>query len=57
MRRADASGAQVAVIVGDEEAAAREASVKPLRVERAQIRLALDVLPNNLSQLLYADDD
>ena len=38
MRRADASGAQVAVIVGDDEAAAREASVKPLRVERAQIR-------------------
>ena len=56
MRRADASGAQVAVIVGDDEAAAREASVKPLRVERAQIRLALDVLPDSLSQLLYADE-
>jgi hypothetical protein len=46
----------VAVIVGDDEAAAREASVKPLRVERAQIRLALDALPDNLSQLLYADE-
>ncbi len=56
MRRADASGAQVAVIVGDDEAAAREASVKPLRVERAQIRLGLDALPDSLSQLLYADE-
>jgi histidyl-tRNA synthetase len=56
MRRADASGAQVAVIVGDDEAAAREASVKPLRVERAQIRLALDALPESLSQLLYAEE-
>ena len=56
MRRADASGAQVAVIVGDDEAAAREASVKSLRVERAQIRLALDALPESLSQLLYAEE-
>jgi histidyl-tRNA synthetase len=56
MRRADASGAPVAVIVGDDEAAAREASVKPLRDERAQIRVPLDVLPDRLSQLLYADD-
>jgi len=56
MRRADASGAQVAVIIGDNEAAAREASVKPLRAERAQTRLALDVLPESLSQLLYSDD-
>ena len=39
-----------------DEAAAREASVKPLRAERAQSRLALDVLPESLSQLLYSDD-
>jgi histidyl-tRNA synthetase len=56
MRRADASGAHVAVIIGDDEAAAREASVKPLRAERAQIRVALDALPDSLSQILYADE-
>jgi histidyl-tRNA synthetase len=56
MRRADASGAHVAVIIGDDEAAAREASVKPLRVERAQFRVALDHLPDSLSQLLYSDE-
>jgi histidyl-tRNA synthetase len=56
MRRADASGAHVAVIVGDDEAAAGEASVKPLRSERPQVRLALDALADGLSQLLYADE-
>jgi histidyl-tRNA synthetase len=56
MRKADASGAHVAVIIGDDEAAAREASVKPLRAERAQVRVPLDALPDSLSQLLYADE-
>lgn len=56
MRRANASGAQMAVIVGDDEAAAGAASVKPLRDERPQVRLPLDALPDGLSQLLYADD-
>jgi histidyl-tRNA synthetase len=56
MRRADSSGAQVAVIIGDDEAVAREASVKPLRAERAQVRVPLDTLPDSLSQLLYADE-
>jgi histidyl-tRNA synthetase len=56
MRKADASGAHVAVIIGDDEARSREASVKALRAERAQIRVALDGLPDSLSQLLYADE-
>jgi hypothetical protein len=47
----------VAVIIGDDEAAAREASVKPLRAERAQIRVALERLPDSLSQLLYSDEN
>ncbi|HSD42170.1 MAG TPA: histidine--tRNA ligase [Burkholderiales bacterium] len=57
MRKADASGAHVAVIIGDDEAAAHEASVKALRAERAQIRVALEHLPDSLSQLLYADEN
>ncbi len=36
LRRANRSGAEVAVIVGDAEAAAGEVSVKPLRTDRSQ---------------------
>ena len=39
MKRADASGARYALIVGDEELAAGEVSVKPLRAEEQQFRL------------------
>jgi histidyl-tRNA synthetase len=42
MKKADASGARVAVIVGDDEARTQEVSVKPLRVTAAQARVALD---------------
>jgi len=56
MKRADASGAQIAVIVGDDEALAREASVKPLREERGQMRVSLEQLPALVTDLLYADE-
>jgi len=56
MKRADGSGAPVAVIVGDDEVNAREASVKPLRAERGQIRVPVDRLPAALTDLLYADE-
>ena len=42
MKKADASGAGFAVIVGDEEAQANEVSVKPLRTAAAQTRVPLD---------------
>ncbi|MGQ0750668.1 MAG: histidine--tRNA ligase [Betaproteobacteria bacterium] len=42
MKKADASGARVAVIVGDDEAQAHEVSVKPLRATAAQARVPLD---------------
>ncbi|NTV96811.1 MAG: histidine--tRNA ligase [Thiobacillus sp.] len=41
MKKADASGARYAVIIGDDEAAAGEASVKPLRGEGQQQRVNL----------------
>ncbi len=41
MKKADASGARHAVIIGDDEAAAGEVTVKPLRGEGEQQRLAL----------------
>jgi histidyl-tRNA synthetase len=40
MKRADASGARYALIVGDDEAAANRVGVKPLRVAGEQIALA-----------------
>jgi histidyl-tRNA synthetase len=41
MKKADASGARYAMIIGDDEAAAGEVSVKPLRGEGEQQRVAL----------------
>ena len=41
MRKADASGARFAVIVGDDEADARELTVKHLRAEAPQRRVKL----------------
>ena len=41
MKKADASGARYAVIVGDDEAAAGMLSVKALRVAREQVRVSL----------------
>jgi histidyl-tRNA synthetase len=55
MKKADASGAAVAVIVGDEEAQAGEAGVKALREERAQFRVRLETLPNAVADLLFGD--
>jgi histidyl-tRNA synthetase len=51
LRKADASGAAVAVIIGDEEAAAQEASVKPLREAREQFRVKLEVLCDAVAKL------
>ena len=42
MRRADASGARHAVIIGDDEVQAGAVTVKPLRDSSQQVRLALD---------------
>jgi histidyl-tRNA synthetase len=56
MKKADGSGAQVALVIGDEEAAAHEVAVKPLRGERGeQWRVAVDQLPETIVDLLYGD--
>lgn len=52
MKRADASGASVAVIVGDDEAAAGEASVKSLRSARDQLRIGEGELAQAVKQIL-----
>ena len=40
MKKADASGARFAIIIGPEELAAGEVSLKPLRATEAQVRIA-----------------
>jgi histidyl-tRNA synthetase len=54
MKKADASGAWVAVIIGDEEAQAGQASIKPLREEGEQVRVPVEALPEAVADLLLA---
>jgi histidyl-tRNA synthetase len=42
MKKADGSGAEFAVIIGENEMAAGQAVVKPMRAEAAQQTVALD---------------
>ncbi len=53
MKKADGSGAQIALIIGDDEVAASEVSVKPLREERGQWRVSVEQLPQAIADLLY----
>ncbi|MGB7541530.1 MAG: histidine--tRNA ligase, partial [Burkholderiales bacterium] len=57
MKKADASGAPVAVIVGDDEAKAGEASVKALREKRDQFRVPLERLADAISDFLFGTDE
>jgi histidyl-tRNA synthetase len=56
-KRADASGAQLALIVGDDEAAQNAVTVKPLRIEAEQQRVPLDDLADIVSDWLYGADE
>jgi histidyl-tRNA synthetase len=42
MKKADASGARYAVVIGADEVAARQVSVKPLRETTVQVRCTVD---------------
>jgi histidyl-tRNA synthetase len=57
MKKADASGAWVAVIVGDDEARAGAAGVKTLREEREQSRVPLEGVADAVAELLFAARD
>ncbi|MFN6961195.1 MAG: histidine--tRNA ligase, partial [Rhodocyclaceae bacterium] len=56
MKRADASGAQLALIIGADEAERNEVTMKPLRVEMEQQRVPLDRLADVVSDWLYGAD-
>jgi histidyl-tRNA synthetase len=52
MKRADASGAPLALIVGEDELRAGEVTVKPLRDARAQMRVPRPALVGRLPEIL-----
>lgn len=53
MKKADASGAPYAIVIGDDEAAAQKVALKPLREEGEQALFGLDDLATQLAQRLY----
>jgi len=55
MKKADASGAAAALVIGEDEAAAGEIGLKPLRGPGGQQRIALQSLPEAVAGLLYAN--
>ena len=57
MKRADASGAQVAVIIGDDEAREGSASLKPLREDAAQRRVPIERLAEEIGNYLFEDEE
>jgi histidyl-tRNA synthetase len=57
MKRADASGAVLAVILGEDEAAKNEVSVKHLRQAREQLRVARADLPETVTDLMFIDEE
>jgi histidyl-tRNA synthetase len=52
MKKADASGAELAVIIGDDEVAAGSVSVKPLRSQGVQEKMSLDALAGRIVDLM-----
>ena len=52
MKKADASGAPLAVLVGDDEVRSGEVTLKPLRDRREQLRVALAHLPELIAGYL-----
>jgi histidyl-tRNA synthetase len=52
MKKADASGAHCAVIIGDDEAQTGQATLKPLRAEGEQLRVMQNDLPNSIHKII-----
>ena len=57
MKRADASGAVLAAIIGDEEEAAKQVTLKMLREVSEQKRVAFDQLAETVGELIFEWDD
>ncbi len=57
MKRADACGARLAVIIGEDEARSESASLKPLREEQPQRRVPLAQLAEEIGNYLFGDGE
>jgi len=57
MKRADASGAPLAVIIGDEEAAAEEVTLKPLREAAQQNRISAAALTAAVGEFILGTEE
>jgi histidyl-tRNA synthetase len=57
LKRADRSGARVALIIGEDELARGEVSIKYLREQREQCMLAQDDVAGILSRLMTSEDE
>ncbi|MFN3987941.1 MAG: histidine--tRNA ligase [Rhodocyclaceae bacterium] len=57
MKKADASGAALAVVIGDDEAAAGEVGLKPLRGPGGQQRLTIAALAEAAAECLFKEDE
>ena len=61
MKKADASGALFAVIIGDDEANAGEVTLKPLRAESGeqneQKRISVDQVADEIMNAFFDGDD
>jgi len=56
MKKADASGAPLTVLIGEDEAAAGEVSLKPMRGEGAQQRVAMAGLAEAVADILFKQE-
>ena len=57
MKKADASEAPVAIVIGEDEAAAGEVGLKPLRGSGAQQRVPIDELVEAMAALMFPEED
>jgi histidyl-tRNA synthetase len=56
MKRADASGAALAAIIGDDEAQSNQVTVKPLREAAEQRRIGFDVLAESVGEWVLGNE-
>ena len=57
MKKADASGASLAVVIGEDEAAAGEVGLKPLRGPGGQQRVSLEGLADAAAGYLFIEEE
>jgi histidyl-tRNA synthetase len=56
MKKADASGAALALVIGEDEAAADEVAIKPLRSDSKQHRVSFQALPEAVASIIYGTE-